>query len=63
MFVIHLLNLGASIVYSRASSADECTWYFIQYATDVAFVTLMLWGVMALNDKIFEKGGCYVLII
>lgn len=63
LFTIHIFNLmAASKLSELASSADECSWYFITYLMDVVFTTFFSFITMKFLDDYFSKKGLDYLV-
>ena len=63
LFFIHVFNvMAASQLSSMATSADECSWYFITYLTDIIFTTFFCYLTMKALDSYFTKKGMDYLV-
>ncbi len=58
LFLVHVFNvMAASQLSTMTTSADECSWYFITYLTDILFTTFFCFLIMKMLDSYFKSRG------
>lgn len=63
LFFIHVFNvMAASQLSTMATAADECSWYFITYLTDILFTTFFCYLTMKGLDAYFTRKGYDFLV-
>lgn len=58
LFFIHVFNvMAASQLSNMTATADECSWYFITYLTDIIFTTFCSYHAMKAMDSYLTNKG------